>query len=200
VHTANHGTPDRRWSKILGEYLSRFGIVVPESPAVLDIGCGNNAIWNYLALISYLSERALGFPQYVGVDMYEEAFSKAREGLEGLATFIACDARELSRHVEGPFHLILCQHPPLTTSKEGPRIWQAVFEEAARVLDPEGCFVLTSFWVNDHIPAQVAVQKAGLEILYSGKNAYPGKIFDKGSDGEDLQYDKYILLARKPRS
>ncbi len=185
---------------ILNKYLGELGIELPEFPLVLDVGCGNNATWNYLALVGYLGVKGLGVPRYVGVDVAEDAFSKAKEALRGLAQFIVCDARELTRHLDGPFHLILCQHPPLTISRKAPRIWRNIFEEVALLLDPKGCMVLTSFWLNDHIPAQVSVKKAGLEILFSGKNSFAGRVFDQFNNGERLQYDKYILIARKGSS
>ena len=196
----SQGSTDERWIRILDKYLGELGIQLPGYPSVLDIGCGNNATWNYLALVGYLGAKGLGVPKYVGVDIAEEAFSRAREALKGLAQFVACDARQLSRHLEGPFHLVFCQHPPLTTSRQAPHIWKSIFEEVALLLDPRGCMVLTSFWLNDHIPAQVSVKKAGLDILYSGKNLFPGKVFDRSNNGEKLQYDKYILVARKERS
>lgn len=193
-------TPDQRWMMILNKYLGELGIELPQFPSVLDIGCGNNATWSYLALVEYLGAKNLGVPKFVGIDLSEEAFAKAKEALKGLAQFVACDARDLTNHVEGPVDLVLCQHPPLTTSREGPRIWEAIFEEIAKLLDPQGCMVLTSFWIKDHIPAQVSVEKAGLDILFSGKNFFPGRVFDRSEDGEQLQYDKYILVARRARS
>ena len=193
-------TPDQRWILILDKFLGDFGIELPEFPSVLDIGCGNNATWNYLALVGYLCPKSLGVPKYTGIDLSEEAFAKAKEALKGLAHFISCDARQLERHVDGPFHLIFCQHPPLTISRDGPKIWKAIFEQVAGLLDPQGCMILTSFWLNDHIPAQMSVKKAGLDILHSGKNPFPGRIFDRSEDGEEFQYDKYILLARRARS
>ena len=193
-------TPDQRWIMILNKYLGELGIELPEFPTVIDIGCGNNATWTYLALVGYLGARYLGVPRFIGIDLSEERFAKAKEALEGLAEFVACDARQLTSYVERPANLILCQHPPLTTSRQAPHIWKSIFEEVALLLDPQGCMVLTSFWLNDHIPAQVSVKKAGLDILYSGKNSFPGKVFDQSNNGEKLQYDKYILVARKARS
>ena len=192
-------TPDQRWMRILDRYLGDLGIELPQFPCVLDVGCGNNATWNYLALIGYLGAKNLGVPRFVGVDLNEEAFAKAREALKGLAQFVKCDARDIAKYVEEPVHLVLCQHPPLTISRDGPKKWKAIFAEIGKLLAPQGCMVLTSFWIKDHIPAQVAVKKAGLDILFSGKNIFPGKVFDRSEDGEQLQYDKYILLARRPR-
>ncbi|RLB37775.1 MAG: hypothetical protein DRH12_13855 [Deltaproteobacteria bacterium] len=200
METGIFSSPDQRWIRILDKYLGEFGIALPEFPSVLDVACGNNATWNYLALVGYLGSKNLGVPRYVAIDVSEEAFAKAKEALQGLAHFISCDARDMRRYVEGPFHLVLCQHPPLTISKKGPKIWEEIFEEVSLILDPQGCMVLTSFWLNDHIPAQICVKKAGLEILYSGKNAFGGKIFDRSEDGEELRYDKYVLVARKARS
>ncbi len=190
-------SPDKRWARILAEYLGKFRIELPRFPLVLDVGCGNAAVWNYLGVAEYLKDKGLGMPHYIAVDKEEAAFQKAKSQLGELVTFLACDAQTLSDYVKGSFHLALCTHPDLTTSPQGPKMWQRVFTEVAGLLDPRGCLVVTSFWVQDHIPLQVAVDRAGLRILYSGTNRFPGRIFDRASDGEPLQYDKYILLARK---
>jgi hypothetical protein len=190
-------TPDRRWTAMLAEYIGRHKICLPESPRVLNIGCGNNVKWNYLGVTGYLLGLGLGLPHYVGVDLSEEVFDQAKEALAGLVHFIAGDARHLTGFVEGPFHLIIVEHPNLTTSPEGPKVWRQVFEEAAALLAQEGALILTSFWLNDHIPAQVALEKAGFRLLFSGTNRYPGRSFDTLDTGETLEQDKYILIASK---
>jgi SAM-dependent methyltransferase len=182
---------------MLTEYLGEHGIRFPEDPKILNIGCGNNVQWNFLAVTGYLLDLGLGPPHYVGVDLREEAFAQAKEHLAGLVHFVAADARQLSRHVEGPFHLIVVEHPNLSTSAEGPRIWRQVFEEAASLLAQDGALILTSFWLNDHIPAQVNIERAGYRLLFSGTNRYPGRTFDTLATGESLQADKYILIAAK---
>jgi hypothetical protein len=60
--------------------------------------------------------------------------------------------------------------------------------------------VLTSFWVNDHIPAQVALERSGYRVLFSGTNKYPGRHFDTANNGEPLYIDKYILIAKKEKA
>jgi SAM-dependent methyltransferase len=193
-------TPDRRWTAMLAEYLGRHEIELPENPRVLNIGCGNNVKWNYLGVTGFLLGRGLGLPHYVGLDLREEAFGQAKEVLDGLVHFIAADARQLSRYLEGPFHLIFVEHPNLTTSPEEPKIWRQVFEEAAGLLAQEGALILTSFWLNDHIPAQVALERSGYRLLFSGTNRYPGRSFDTLETGETLETEKYILIARKKRA
>jgi hypothetical protein len=182
---------------MLNEYLPRYGIRLPESPRVLNLGCGNNVKWNYLGVTGYLLSRELGLPEYVAVDVTEEAFRDCRKALGGLVHFIAADARQLSDHVKGAYHLIIVEHPNLTTSSEGPKDWRRIFEEAVLVLDREGALILTSFWLNDHIPAQVALEKSGFGILHSGRNKFPGKRFDTMDNGETLEIDKYLLIAKK---
>ena len=190
-------TPDARWAAMLAEYLGRHGICLPENPRVLNIGCGNNVKWNYLGVAGYLLGRGMGLPYYIGVDLSEEAFGSAREALAGLVHFIAADACELTGFLEGPFHLVVVEHPNLTTSPDGPKVWRTIFEQASALLDREGALILTSFWLNDHIPAQFALEKAGYRLLSSGANRYPGKPFDTLESGEILRMDKHILIARK---
>jgi len=48
-------TPDKRWVKMLAEYLSSYHIGLSENPNVLNIGCGNNVKWNYLGVTIYLA-------------------------------------------------------------------------------------------------------------------------------------------------
>ena len=182
---------------MLNEYLPRYGIRLPECAGVLNLGCGNNVKWNYLGVTGYLLGQGLGLPEYVGIDLNSEDFGEGKEALAGLVHFIAADARQLTEYVKGPYHLIVVEHPNLSTSPDGPKVWRRVFEEAAGVLDQGGALMLTSFWLNDHIPAQVALEKAGYRILHSGKNKFPGKPFDTLETGETLKIDKYVLIAKK---
>ncbi|MBW2065345.1 MAG: methyltransferase domain-containing protein [Deltaproteobacteria bacterium] len=182
---------------ILTDYLSGYDITLGKNPRVLNIGCGKNVKWNFLGVTFYLAGQGLGFPVYVGVDQNEDAFGDARKVLGDLVTLITCDAQDLGNHVEGTFQLVIVEHPDLATSRDGPRKWRRIFEQARKLLDEQGALILTSFWLNDHIPAQVALEKSLYRILYSGRNAYPGRRFDTSNNGEPLIVDKYIILAKK---
>jgi SAM-dependent methyltransferase len=190
-------TPEIRWVKMLSEYLPKCGITLCENPSVLNVGCGNNVKWNYLGVTLYLADQGLGMPNYVGVDMEEEAFAEAKEALDGLVNFVAADAQNLTDFLTGAYQLAIFEHPNLATSPEGPKVWQKILQETAKLLDVNGAIILTSFWLNDHMPAQVAVERAGCDIVYNGRNKYPGKRFDTADNGEPLEFDKYIIVARK---
>jgi SAM-dependent methyltransferase len=190
-------TPEIRWVKMLSEYLPKCGITLCENPRVLNVGCGNNVKWNYLGVTLYLADQGLGMPNYVGVDMEEEAFAEAKEVLDGLVNFVAADAENLTDFLAGAYQLAIFEHPNLATSPEGPKVWQKILQETAKLLDVNGAIILTSFWLNDHMPAQVAVERAGYDIVYNGRNKYPGKRFDTADNGEPLEFDKYIIVARK---
>jgi len=136
-------SPDKRWTKILAEYLGKFQIELPRFPSVLDVGCGNAAVWNYLGVVGYLQSRNLGIPYYVAVDRDENAFQRAKAQLGDIVTFLACDARDLTQHIRGRFSLVISTHPSLTTSPQGPRIWQEIFVQISRLLDSRGCVIVT---------------------------------------------------------
>ena len=189
--------PDIRWAMMLNEYLDACMIVLPKDPWIINIGCGNSVKWNYFGFILYLSQRELGLPRYVAVDIDENSFRKAKEALDGLVIFITGDARNLSDFVQGTFHVAVFEHPDLSTSQKRPDVWRKIFKETRKVLNDYGCIVLTSFWLNDHIPATFWLERTGYSILYNGKNRYPGKNFDTASDGETLMHDKYLLIAKK---
>jgi hypothetical protein len=192
--------PDERWVRMFQEYLPKYGILLPENPNVLNIGCGNSVTWNYLALTLYLASQGLGMPNYVGVDVEEAAFADAKKALNGLVQFVSGDAQHLTDFMTGRYELVVVEHPNLTTSPKGPRIWRRIFEETSEVLHEDGGLILTSFWLNDHIPAQVALERAQFRVLFSGRNKYPGKIFDRATNDEALAYDKYVLIAKKESS
>lgn len=185
---------------MLGEYLPKHGIRLPERPGVLNLGCGQNVTWNYLGVTGYVLGEGLGLPRYVGVDINPEALREGRETLAGLVHFVEADARHLADCVTETVHLVVVEHPNLSTAPDGPKVWRRIFEQAAVLLDRRGALVLTSFWLNDHIPAQVALERAGYRILQSGKNAYPGKTFDTLDTGETLEIDKYVLIAKVEHS
>jgi hypothetical protein len=190
-------TPEIRWVKMLREYLPRCGITLCENPGVLNIGCGNNVKWNYLGVTLYLADQGLGMPNYVGVDVEEEAFAEAKEALEGLVNFVAGDAQKLTDFLSGTYQLAILEHPNFTTSPKRSRVWQRILHETAKLLDENGAIILTSFWLNDHLPALVAAERVGYDIIYNGKNKFPGKQFDTAENGEPLEFDKYIIVAKK---
>jgi SAM-dependent methyltransferase len=190
-------TPDIRWMKMLQEYLPRYEVELPFNPRVLNVGCGNSVTWNYLGLSIYLGSLGLGVPYYVGVDLREEAFTKAKKIMGDLVHFVVGDAQYLTDLVSGIYQLAVFEHPTLTTSPDGPKIWRKIFQETAKLMDPQGVLILTSFWLYDHIPAQVALDRARFRILYSGRNRFPGRRFDTAENGESLRYDKYVLVAKK---
>jgi hypothetical protein len=47
------------------------------------------------------------------------------------------------------------------------------------------------------MPARVALERAGYDIVYNGRNKFPGKRFDTADNGEPLEFDKYIIVAKK---
>jgi SAM-dependent methyltransferase len=190
-------TPEKRWVKMLAEYLPKYNIRLSENANVLNIGCGNSVKWNYLGVTLYLASQGLGMPNYVGVDLSEEAFAEAKSVLGGLVDFVVGDAQNLTGFLTGRYQLVVFEHPSLTTSPDGPKIWQKIFQETANFLDMNGGIILTSFWLNDHIPAQVGLERARFKVLFSGRNKFPGKTFDTASNGESLVFDKYIIIAKR---
>ncbi|MGD8226628.1 MAG: methyltransferase domain-containing protein, partial [Desulfobacteraceae bacterium] len=189
-----------RWVKMLREYLPKCGITLSENPSVLNVGCGNNVKWNYLGVTLYLADQGLGMPYYVGVDKEEGAFAGAKEALEGLVSFVVGDAQKLTHFLTGTYQIAILEHPNFTTSPKGSKVWQKILQETAKLLDVNGAIILTSFWLNDHMPALVAVERAGYDVLYNGRNKFPGKRFDTADNGEPLEFDKYIIVAKKGAS
>jgi hypothetical protein len=190
-------TPEIRWVKMLGEYLPKCGITLCENPGVLNVGCGNNVKWNYLGVTLYLAGQGLGMPNYVGVDMEEGAFAEAKEALDGLVSFVAGDAQNLSDFLTGTYQLAIFEHPNFTTSPKRAKVWQRILQETGKLLDVNGAIILTSFWLNDHMPAMAAVERAAYNVVYNGRNRFPGKRFDTAENGEALEFDKYIIVAKK---
>ena len=163
-------TPDKRWVSMFTRYFGEYAIGMPKNPSVLNVGCGNNVKWNYLAVAFYLANQGLGVPNYVAVDEKAEAFADAKEILDGVIRFLACDAQHLTDFLTETFHLVVFEHPNLTTSPEGPRIWRNIFQETAKLMDEKGVAVVTSFWLNDHMPAQAALDRSHYDIVFSGRN------------------------------
>ncbi len=188
---------DIRWAKILSDYLEGLNILLPYNPAIINIGCGENVKWNYLGTILYITMKDLGRPIYLGVDIDEKGLKKAWKALKRLVDLVVADAELISRMIKNPFDIAIFEHPDISISPYGARKWRNIFFETREILKDGGILILTSFWLNDHIPATYNIEKAGFHILYNGKNRYPGRRFDISSSGEELLYDKYILIARK---
>jgi hypothetical protein len=134
------------------------------------------------------------------VDMEEGAFAGAKQALDGLVSFVAGDAQRLTDFLSGTYQLAIMEHPNFTTSPERCKVWQRILHETAKLLDVNGAIILTSFWLNDHMPALVAVERAGYNIVYNGRNKFHGKRFDTDENGEPLELDKYIIVAKKGTS
>jgi hypothetical protein len=196
--TGQQEGPEQRWVNILTEYLPKCGMRFLEKPNVLNIGCGNNVKWNYLAVAIYVARQGLGLPFYVGVDLKKEPLAQAKQALGELANFVVGDARNLTRFLRGTYQLALFEHPDISTSPEGPETWRRIFRETAQLMDRSGCIILTSFWLNDIIPAKMALERTRYNLVYSGGNKFPGKQFDAGRDGEPLRFDQYIIVAKPP--
>ena len=196
--TGEEDSPGVRWVNILTEYLPRCGVRFPQNPKVLNIGCGKNVKWNYLAVAIYAARQGLGLPFYVGVDLKKEPLGQAKQALDELASLVVGDARNLTRFLRGTYQLALFEHPDISTSPEGPKTWRRIFRETARLLDRNGCIILTSFWLIDIIPAKMALERTRYNLVYSGGNKFPGKQFDTGRDGEPLRFDEYIIVAKPP--
>jgi len=189
--------PGIRWFNILAEYLAKGNIRLTENPRIINIGCGNRVVWNFFGVCLYLESLGLGLPRYTGVDILPENFAHAKKKLNKMVDFMVADARTLSKQVNGAFDLAVIQHPDISISPEAPKKWRKIFHETYHLLSENGGLVLTTFWLNDHLPAQLALQRAGFTISHSQPNKYPGQQFDTSSKGEPLVMDKYILLATK---
>jgi hypothetical protein len=164
---------------------------------VLNVGCGNRVAGNFLGLCLFLGSHGLGIPAHVGVDIRAENFSYAKSTLGGLVDFIVADARTLTKKIAGTFDVVFIEHPDLTTSPEARIKWRNIFSETHELLSETGGLILTTFWVYDQIPAQIALHRLGFKISYSGTNKYPGNQFDTSNEGETLIIDKYVILATK---
>lgn len=190
-------SPGVRWFNILAEYLPKGGVRLSENPRIINIGCGNRVVWNFFGVCLFLESAGLGLPRYTGVDILPENFAHAKERLNKRVDFIVADAQTLSKQVNGPFDLAVIQHPDISVSPEAPRKWRNIFYETYQLLSENGALILTTFWLNDHLPAQLALQRTGFTISHSQPNQFPGQQFDTSSKGEPLIMDKYILLATK---
>ncbi len=188
-----------RWFKIFSEYLPKGNIRLSENPKAVNVGCGSRVVWNFAGFCFFSISRGLGLPRYVGVDIKPEKLSFEKPALNkiGGADLIAADARKLSRYIKEQFDLAIIEHPDFTISPDAPKNWQKVLEEIYKLLTETGGLILTTFWLQDHFPAQVALKRMDFTIFHSGTNKYPGKQFDTSSEGEPLLLDKYIILAAK---
>lgn len=189
--------PDIRWARILKDYFQEFGLSLPYNPAIINVGCGENVKWNYLGLVLYLSLEGLGRPFYLGVDRNEKALRGAWNSMRGLVHLVVGDAVFLSSMLKNSYDLAIFEHPDISTSPDGARKWRKIFKQTKHILKSGGYLLLTSFWLNDHVPATYNIEREGFSILHNGKNRYPGRQFDRASTGEELIYDKYILIAKR---
>lgn len=188
-------SPELRWFKIFNEYIDLDNIPY-KCLNILDIGCGRNAKWIYLALNLYLSEKERYINRYVGIDIDLKALVPEKGILGELAHLIVADAESLSRLLKDTYHLVVMGHPPISTYRERGK-WKKIFHEIYKVLNRKAFLILTSFWIPDLIPSIYLLERSGFLIIHKGRNRYPGNQFDISDDGERLIEDKYIVVARK---
>ena len=89
-------SPELRLFKIFNEYIDLDDIPC-KCLNILDIGCGRNAKWSYLALNLYLSMKERYINRYVGIDIDLKMLVPEKVILGELAYLIVADAESLSR-------------------------------------------------------------------------------------------------------
>ena len=188
-------SPELRLFKIFNEYIDLDDIPC-KCLNILDIGCGRNAKWSYLALNLYLSMKERYINRYVGIDLNLKMLVPEKVILGELAYLIVADAESLSRLLKDTYHLAIMGHPPISTDRERGK-WKKIFHEIYRVLKRGAFLILTSFWLPDLIPSIYLLERSGFLIIHKGRNRFPGNQFDISDDGEELIEDKYIVVAKK---
>ena len=188
-------SPELRLFKIFNEYIDLDDIPC-KYLNILDIGCGRNAKWSYLALNLYLSMKERYINRYVGIDIDLKMLVPEKVILGELAYLIVADAESLSRLLKDTYHLAIMGHPPISTDRERGK-WKKIFHEIYRVLKRGAFLILTSFWLPDLIPSIYLLERSGFLIIHKGRNRFPGNQFDISDDGEELIEDKYIVVAKK---
>ena len=94
------GTPSKSSNQIIRDLIPK--VVNCKNPSILDLGCGNGVLFEYLKNKNYECN-------YTGVDFSEPLIKVARE-ICPEARFICCDVNELSTNLSDNFDLILYSH------------------------------------------------------------------------------------------
>ena len=94
------GTPSKSSNQIIRDLIPK--VVNCKNPSILDLGCGNGVLFEYLKNNNYECN-------YTGVDFSEPLIKVARE-ICPEARFICCDVNELSTNLSDSFDLILYSH------------------------------------------------------------------------------------------
>lgn len=118
----------------------------------------------------------------------------------GRRTLRRGDIRELGRHVEGKFGLVLGRNVPLNPNyrpwaKKLPDPWPSIFEILSDYIEPTGILFLTVLTEDEVHRAEQILEKRGYRIKVKERNLLPvpsSYITVRGSDTKD----HYVIIAQ----
>jgi ubiquinone/menaquinone biosynthesis C-methylase UbiE len=150
--------PRAIWHNVIVNRCADVALSAIQVPLrVLDVGCGTGA------LLRQMNARLPNVLELIGVDPAVEMVRLARERAEGVEQFIQANAEQLP-FADGHFDLVVS-----TSSFDHWVDQQRGVDEVARVLHPDGLFVLADLcaaWLSgSHEAGRARTPKAMTEVL-----------------------------------
>jgi len=161
---------------------------------VLDLGCGNAAVTDYLALDDFYLAR-FGHPiEFTGIDLAIEDFEFAKSKLAGRANFTPGDAREIQGLVSGTFGLVFIRSPQAEASPNAFNIWRDILEAAKPLLEPTSVVFMLHHHLGGGLVLPRLLVAADYELLINERN----EIASHPQNGDGIQLprrDEWVTLG-----
>ncbi len=182
--------------QLLPHYLSPTNLNQDANGRVLSLGCGREAMGEFLPLSMFYRKLSLKF-EYTGIDNSAAEIGEAREGLDYLGSIIEGDIQQIDELVKGEFSLIIARHPDVDVSHKQWDSWERGLRKCRPMLTEHGCLLLTTFYSWGAIPALSLVDRAGYQILTFEESPFHSEEMRIKKVDEPVALDKYVLVASR---
>ncbi len=182
--------------QLLPHYLSSSGLDQDKNGRVLSLGCGREAMGEFLPLSIFYRKLDLKL-EYTGVDKSAAEVREARHGLDYLGSIIEGDIRRIDELVRGKFSLILARHPDADVSREQWRAWETGLIKSRQLLTEHGCLLLTAPYSHGAAVALSLVDRAGYQNIQLEESPFQGEEMRIEGMDEPIALDKYVLVASR---
>ena len=177
-------------------YLALAEFNPKDNSRVLNIGCGNNCIGEFLPLSKiYRTQFDLSI-ELTCVDQTEEDFSVAKNALGDMVKFIPGDAQNIPELVDENYGLVVIRAPDLDVSRKKRYEWDNILLNTKQVLAPNALVLMTHLNEGGYINLIASFHDTGYNIVLNELNKFPGPVLDIKDSPEEMRFDKYVVIGK----
>lgn len=196
------GEDRKAFRRMLETYVPQVGYSAPDSPRILNLGCG--ICHEAFVLSGYFGGKPYGYESQdafvVGIDVDKRAIERDRERhkTDDFSTckfvekpnyqFIHGDARRLRELVNGEFDVVVTRHPEILHNTE---VWRQIYGEVSQV-HKTGGLLLASFYMATEL-SRMKDFISDYNIKIATRNPFGRPL----SESSPVISDQFVLMAIK---